>query len=125
MMTLAVLQTKKGLEQDDPLSLMLFNIVGNILAIMIKHIKVDNQIEGVIPHLVDGGLSILKYVNDTIFFMKHDFRKVENLKLFLAAFKQLSGLKIFFHRVSCFVLERLKTRLAADLFGCGQGQFLN
>jgi hypothetical protein len=38
---------------------MLFNIVVDMLAIMIEHTKVDGQIEGVIPHLVDGELSIL------------------------------------------------------------------
>jgi hypothetical protein len=40
---------------------MLFNIVADMLAIMIERAKIDGQIEGVIPHLVDGGLSILQY----------------------------------------------------------------
>jgi hypothetical protein len=39
---------------------MLFNIVANMLAIMIERAKVDGQIEGLIPHLVDGGLSVLQ-----------------------------------------------------------------
>jgi hypothetical protein len=47
-------QTLKGLWQGDPLSPMLFNIVVDMLAIMIKHAKNDCLIEGVIPHLVDG-----------------------------------------------------------------------
>jgi hypothetical protein len=38
---------------------MLFNIVADMLAIMIERTKVDGQIKGVIHHLVDGGLSIL------------------------------------------------------------------
>jgi hypothetical protein len=38
---------------------MLFNIVANMLAIMIECAKVVGLIEGVILHLVDGGLSIL------------------------------------------------------------------
>jgi hypothetical protein len=52
-------QTRKGLRQGDPLSPMLFNIVADMLAILIERAKVDGQIEGVIPHLVNGGLSIL------------------------------------------------------------------
>jgi hypothetical protein len=52
-------QTRKGLRQGDPLSPMLFNIVADMLAILIERAKADGQIEGVIPHLVDGGLSIL------------------------------------------------------------------
>jgi hypothetical protein len=35
---------------------MLFNIVADMLAILIKRAKLDGQIEGVVPHLVDGGL---------------------------------------------------------------------
>jgi hypothetical protein len=38
---------------------MLFNIVADMLAIIIEHSKTDGQIEGVVPHLVDGGLSII------------------------------------------------------------------
>jgi hypothetical protein len=40
-----------------------------MIAIMIERTKYDGLIEGVIPHLVDGGLSILQYANDTILFM--------------------------------------------------------
>jgi hypothetical protein len=79
------------------------NIVADMLAIMIKHAKLDGQIEGAIPHLVDGGLSIIQYADDTIIFMEHDLEKAQNLKLILAAFVQLSGLKINFHK-SEFVL---------------------
>jgi hypothetical protein len=61
-------QTLKGLRQGDPLSPMLFNIVADMLAIMIERAKNDGLIEGVIPHLVDGGLSILQYADDMILF---------------------------------------------------------
>ena len=47
-------QMKKGLRQGDPLSPMLFNIVADMLAIMIERAKADGQIEGVVNHLVDG-----------------------------------------------------------------------
>ena len=52
-------QTKKGLRQGDPLSPLLFNIVTDMLAIFIKRAKDQGQIGGVVPHLIDGGLSIL------------------------------------------------------------------
>jgi hypothetical protein len=51
-------QTKKGLRQGDPLVPMLFNIVAYMLAVMIERAKSKGQIEGIIPHPVDGGLSI-------------------------------------------------------------------
>jgi hypothetical protein len=43
-----------------------------MLAIMIERAKSNGLFEGVIPHLVDGSLSILQYANDTILFMEHD-----------------------------------------------------
>jgi hypothetical protein len=52
-------QTKKELHQGDPLSPLLFNVVLDMLAILIKRAKLAEQFDGVVPHLVDDGLSIL------------------------------------------------------------------
>jgi hypothetical protein len=48
-------QSRKGLRQGNPLSPILFNIVADMLAIMIARAKEDGQVDGLIPHLVDGG----------------------------------------------------------------------
>jgi retron-type reverse transcriptase len=66
-------QTKKGVRQGDPLSPILFNIVVDMLTILINRAKEEGQISGVIPNLVDDGLSILQYADDTILFMDHNF----------------------------------------------------
>ena len=96
-------QTKKGLRQGDPLSPILFNIVADMLAIIIARAKEDGQVEGLIPHLVEGRVSILQYADGTILFMSHDLEKALNMKLILCIFEQLSGLKINFQigRASC------------------------
>jgi hypothetical protein len=52
-------QTKKVLRQGDPLSPLLFNIIVDLLKVIISRAKLDGQFDRVIPHLVDGGLSIL------------------------------------------------------------------
>src|SRR6266542_370323 len=118
-------QTKKGLRQGDPLSPILFNIVADMLAVLIEHAKVNGQIEGVVPHLVDGGLSILQYADDTILLMDHDLEKAQNMRLILSAFEQLSGLKINFHKseLFCFGNAQDTTAQYAELFGCEHGQF--
>jgi hypothetical protein len=61
-------QTKKGLRQGDPLSPVLFNVVVDMLATLINRAKEADQIKGLVPHLADGGLSILQYADDTILF---------------------------------------------------------
>ena len=95
-------QTKRGLRQGDPMSPILFNIVADMLALIINRAKADDQIRGVIPHLLDDGLSILQYADDTIIFFDHDLEQAKNLKLLLVAFEQLSGLKINFHKREIF-----------------------
>jgi mannosylglycoprotein endo-beta-mannosidase len=96
-----------------------------MLAIMIEHAKADGQIEGVLPHIFDGGLSILQYADDTILFIDHDLKNSRNLKPILTAFEQLLGLKINFHKSELFCFGQALNAASqyADLFGCGQGQF--
>ena len=77
-------QTLKGLRQGDPLSPILFNIVADMLAILINRAKEDGQIGGLIPHLVEGGVSILQYADDTIIIMENDLAKALNMKLILS-----------------------------------------
>jgi len=80
-------QTRKGLRQGDPLSPILFNLVADMLSIFINRAKVDNQLRGVVPHLVEGGLSILQYADDTVLFMEHDLEHAQNMKLILCDFE--------------------------------------
>lgn len=81
MMLGAYFQKKKKLRQGDRLSLLLFNIIADILATLINRAKVDRQVCGVAPPLVE-----------------------------LYAFEQLSSLKISFHKIElfCFGAQDIK-----------------
>jgi hypothetical protein len=118
-------QTKKGVRQDDPYSPILFNIVVDILAILINRAKGEWQLSGVIPHLVDDDLSILQYMDDTILFMEHNFEQTKNMKLLLSAFEQLSVLKINFHKREIFYFGEAKNYESQyeQLFGCKKVTF--
>ena len=65
-------QTHKGFRQGDPLSPILFNLAADVLAVLIQHAKQAGQIRGVVPHLVENGLFILQYADDTILLLHHD-----------------------------------------------------
>ena len=43
-----------------------------MLTIFINGAKADNQLGEVIPYLIEGGLSILQYTDDTILFLEHN-----------------------------------------------------
>ena len=60
-----------------------FNIVVDMLVVLITWAKEDGQVGALIPNLVDGGVSILQYADDTILFMEHDIEKAVNMKLIL------------------------------------------
>lgn len=51
-------QTRKGCGSGDPMSLILFNIVADMLAVLIARAKEDGQVGGLIPHLVEGGVTV-------------------------------------------------------------------
>jgi hypothetical protein len=113
------------LRQGDPLSPILFNIVVDMLAILIKRAKAEGQVEGLVPNLVDDGLSILQYADDTLLFLEHDLDKAENMKLLLLAFEQVSGLKINYHKseLFCFGQAAKVEDQYQHLFGCKKGEY--
>jgi hypothetical protein len=118
-------QTRKGVRQGDLLSLILFNIVVDMLTFLISRAKEDEQIQGVVQHLVDDGLSVLRYADDTIIFMDNDLERAKNMKLLFYAFEQLSGLKINFHKseLFCYGAAKASQNECAQIFGWNVGSF--
>ena len=90
-----------------------------MMAIFISRAKESEQIQGVVPHLVDEELSILQYADDTIIFMDNDLEKAKNMKILLCAFEQLSGLKINFHKseLFCYGTAKANQNEYVQIFG--------
>lgn len=59
--------TFKGVGQGNRLSPLLFNIITNGLVMWVKKAQRQSLISHMVPNLVDGGLELLQYVDDTIF----------------------------------------------------------
>lgn len=73
--------------------------------------------------MVEGGVSILQYADDTIIFIEHDIAKARNMKLVLCLFEYLSGLKTNFNKSELFCFGKAKEEKDAyrQLFGCEMG----
>jgi hypothetical protein len=78
---------KKGVRQRDLLSLILFNLIVDMLTILINRSKEQDSFKGVVLHLVDEGLSILQYADNTIIFLDNDLQGAKNIKLLLCVFE--------------------------------------
>jgi hypothetical protein len=96
-----------------------------MLVVLISRAKEAGQILGVVPHLVDEGLSILQYADDTIIFIDNDIERDKNIKLLFCAFEQLSGLKINFHKseMFCYGAARARQLEYTLIFGCDLGSY--
>ena len=60
--------------------------------------------------LVEGGLSVLQYADDTILFLEDNVEQAKSMKVVLCAFERLSGLKINFHKSELFCFENAKNK---------------
>jgi hypothetical protein len=113
-------QSAKGVRQGDPLSPFLFNSAVQCLTKMVVEAQKNGLIVGLAPDLIDKGVAIMQYADDTILCISHDSEKALNLKIFLYFFELMSGLKINFQKSELFRI-RGDNDIAAHystLFGC-------
>lgn len=82
-------QNGKGLRQGDALSLLLFNFVVDVLsAILVKATDVGH-ISGVLVNLIPGGITQLRYVDDTTILIEKNDLYLETLKFLLLYFTSI------------------------------------
>jgi hypothetical protein len=92
---------------------------------MITTAKESGHLRGLVPHLVDGGLTHLQYADDTLFFLDFSEQSIVTMKFLLYCYEAMSGLKINYEKSELFVVgvedeERIRV---ANLFNCKVGSF--
>jgi hypothetical protein len=115
----------RGVRQGDPFSPFLFNIVAEGLDKMIQQAQIAGLIVGLVPHLVDKGVVILQYADDTILLVQDDMEQIIHLKLILYMFEAMSGLKINFLKSEVMMVlhDDEKKLMYAEIFGCQLGDW--
>ena len=116
-------QSYRGLRQGDPLSPLLFNLVGDALSAMLHLAGARGEIKGLVPHLIEGGANS-QYADDTVIFMEYNEVNFSNTKFILFCFEAMSGMKINYNKSEIFGFG-IDTELqeeVARIFGCRVGK---
>jgi hypothetical protein len=115
--------THKGLRQGDPLSPLLFNLVSDALGTMLDKARLSGQIKGLVPHLIEGGISHLQYADDTVIFMALEEQSILYTKFLLYCFENMSGLRVNYQKSEVIVIGGSEEDQAyvAAMFNCNTG----
>jgi hypothetical protein len=115
----------KGLRQGDPISPLLFNLVGDVFTKLLAKASDGGLIRDLLTDFVEGGIVSLQYADDTILFSDPDEFFVRNLKCCLVWFEKISGMRINFHKSKLIPVNLSDDQLhvATHLFGCPVGSF--
>jgi hypothetical protein len=92
---------------------------------MIENAHRNGFLKGLADNLVDNGITILQYANDTILLIQDDLSGARNLKLLLYIFEVMSGLKINFEKSEIMLVldEPDKLQDNVDLFNYQKGKW--
>jgi hypothetical protein len=116
-------RTYQGLRQGDPLSPILFNLVADVLASLMRKAVKKDKIKGLMTHLIEDGITHIQYTDDTILMIEGDDKSITNMKFILYCFEWISGLKINYHKSDAFIFgmdEERQIRIA-NMLNCQLG----
>ena len=88
----------RGLRQGDPLAPFLFLVVAEGLVRLVREAVKGNLLTGLKVGRKEVVMSLLQFVDDTLFFCEDSFTNVVTLKAILRGFELASSLKINFHK---------------------------
>lgn len=114
---------KRGLRQGDPLSPLLFNLVGEVLSKLLNEANKWKIFTGIKFSGCDKELTHLQYADDVIIFIDNEKSSIKGIKEVLQCFELLSGLHINFNKSCLFGFGDDHERMAkwASMLGCEIG----
>lgn len=105
------------------LSPLLFNLIGEVLASLLKIANRKNMFQGITPPNSLLELTHLQFADDVILFIKDDTLSIKAVKRTLQCFEILSGLHINYNKSYLYGFKESQTRVAhwAGLLECQTG----
>jgi hypothetical protein len=90
---------------------------------MVLEAQQNDLLVGLAPDLIDKGVAIMQYADDTFICISHDPEKAINLKLLLYLFDLMCGLKINSQKSEIFLIggDNNIADSYSSLFGCEVG----
>jgi len=92
---------------------------------MIHKAQLNNLFTGLIDRIVDKGVAVLQYPDDTIICLKHNLKGARNVKLLLYMYELMAGLKINFYKSEVLIINDNNNwaSVYAEIFNCQTGIF--
>jgi hypothetical protein len=117
-------KTLRGVRQGDPLPPIVFDLAVDVLAVLIRWAQEAGLIKSAISGLIEEGVVMMQYADDTVFLFEDNVESARNLKIILNIFEHFSGLKIIFliSEVCCFggAVDRIEHY--SSNFTCTEGK---
>lgn len=72
---------------------------------MIHKAQTNNLFCGLVDHIIEKGIAVMQYADDTIICLKHDIAGARNMKLLLYMYELMAGLKINFLKSEVLIIN--------------------
>ena len=118
------MKCKNGLRQGDPLSPFLFNLVADTLSQIFTKAEKEGYIKG-LGNFHNKDIINLNFADDTLLFIKADYKMIETRKWIFIGFENWSGLKVNFTKSEIIPLNISEAEgiELAHILGCKIGKF--